>query len=634
MTALTARVAVPRHRARPGLEGLVLGALGVVFGDIGTSPLYTAEAVFGGRVAPSASNVRGVFSLVIWTLTLVVSVKYVTLVMRADNAGEGGVMALVAQVQGARLPSRGALVLVGLCGVALFVGDGMITPAISVLAAVEGLEVAAPGIRVLVLPIAVGILLGLFAVQRLGTGAVSRLFGPIMAAWFAALALVGVAQLVPHPAILASVSPTYALAFVAGHPATAFAALGAVVLAVTGAEALYADMGHFGRGAIRRAWFAVAFPALALNYLGQGSLLLESPGSAAHPFFMLVPSWGRAAMVVLATMATVIASQAVISGAFSLARQAVRLHFLPRLRIVHTSDRQVGQVYVPAVNALLLAGVLAIVIGFGSSARLASAYGLAVTGTFAITSVLLLAVARSTWRWSVGRTAAVGGVLLLMDAAFFTACLTKVPDGGWLPLLIAAGVFVVLTTWRRGRDIVNRNRAREVGPLADYVARLPALEPPLQRVPGTAVFLDADTTSTPLALRAHVEQGHALHRQVILLSVLTEPRAHVAPAGRIRVDELGRRDDGIVQVIARFGYKDRPDVPAALRLASTRGLAMDVSDPSYYVSTSALTVTRARSMRRWRKHLYVVLAKLAADPVAFFGLPDDRVVIMGSRVRL
>ena len=614
-----------------------VGALGVVFGDIGTSPLYTVEAVFGGRLVASAGNVRGVFSLVIWTLTLVVSVKYVTFVMRADNDGEGGIMALVARVQDigfAGPRARAALVVVGLCGVALFVGDGMITPAISVLAAVEGLEVAAPGVSGLVLPIAVGILLGLFAVQRLGTGAVSRLFGPIMLVWFGALAAVGVAQLAAHPAILVCVSPTYALAFVAGHPATAFVALGAVVLAVTGAEALYADMGHFGRPAIRRAWFAIAFPALALNYLGQGALLLDAPRSAADPFFLLVPSWGRAAMVALATVATVIASQAVISGAFSLARQAVQLSFLPRLRVVHTSEREIGQVYVPAINAVLLAGVLAIAVGFGSSARLAAAYGLAVTGTFVITSVLFLAVARSTWRWSARRTAAVGGLLLLVDTTFFAASLTKVADGGWLPLLVAAAAFVVMTTWRRGRDITIRSRARAVGPLAAYVEQLDALEPPLLRLPGTAVFLDADRTSTPLALRAHVERGHALHCAVILLVVTTEARAHVSPSARIAIDDLGRPDDGIVQVVARFGYKDRPDVPASLRLATDRGLTMDVGNPSYYVSQSALTVTGARGMRRWRKHLYAVLSNLSADPVAYFGLPDDRVVIMGSRVAL
>jgi KUP system potassium uptake protein len=510
----------------------------------------------------------------------------------------------------------------------------MITPAISVLAAVEGLELAAPDVKALVLPVTLGILVGLFAVQRLGTGAVARLFGPIMIAWFAALALAGLAQLAAHPAILASVSPTYALAFVAGHPATAFATLGAVVLAVTGAEALYADMGHFGRPAISQAWFAIAFPALAVNYLGQGSLLLESPRFAGNPFYLLVPPWGRAAMVALATIATVIASQAVISGAFSLARQAVQLSFLPRLRIMHTSEREIGQVYVPAVNTVLFAGVLAIGVGFGSSARLAAAYGLAVTGTFVTTSVLFLAVARATWHWSVRRTAAAGGLLLLIDLTLLAASLTKVPDGGWLPLLIAAGAFVVLTTWRRGRDIVVRNRAHDVGPLAAYVDQLHRLEPPLLRLPGTAVFLDADPMSTPLALRAQVEHGHALHRAVILLTVATEPRAHVDASNRIQIKDLGRPDDGIVQVLARFGYKDRPDAPATLRLAAARGLALDVSNPSYYVSRTTLTPTNAPGMQPWRKRLYLGLARLAADPVAYFGLPDDRVVIMGTRVRL
>jgi KUP system potassium uptake protein len=632
-----ARRPAERHASGHAAAALTVGALGVVFGDIGTSPLYTVQAIFAGPVAPTPRDVRGVFSLLVWTLTLVVSIKYLTLVMRADSDGEGGILALVARVDSPRVAGprlRAALVIAGLCGVALFAGDGMITPAISVLSAVEGLGVAAPAVKPLVLPLALGVLLSLFAFQRVGTDAVSRLFGPIMLAWFATLGLVGIAQLATHPAILAAVSPSYALLFVAGHPVTAGASLGAVVLAVTGAEALYADMGHFGRPAIWRAWFLVAFPALALNYLGQAALLLQSPRNAGDPFYLLVPPWGRGAMVVLATVATVIASQAVISGAFSLARQAVRLGFLPRLRVRHTSEQAIGQIYVPAINALLLAGVLAIVLAFGSSARLAAAYGLAVTGTFLTTTILFLAIARSTWGWTTRRTAIVGGALLLMDGALFGAGLTKVASGGWLPLLIGLGALLVMTTWRRGRALVANSRARALGPLAAYVEALHTQRPPLQRLPGTAVFLEANPHGTPLALHAQVTHGRALHREVVLCVVVTEPRAHVPSSERIEFKTLGKPDDRIAQVIAHFGYKDPPDVPAALRLAVAQGLPLDVANPSYYVSRSALAVTPTGGMWRWRKHLFVTLAKLAADPVAYFKLPDDSVVVMGSRVTL
>lgn len=623
---------------RTATWALILGAVGVVFGDIGTSPLYAVHAVFaGGRVLPTGANVYGVFSLVVWTLIVVVSVKYVTLVMRADSEGEGGIMALIARVEslgraGAR--TRAALVAAGIFGAALFLGDGMITPAISVLSAVEGLELAAPQVKSLVVPITLVILTALFVSQRLGTTAVARFFGPVMVVWFLAIATAGSAELARDPGILRALSPTYGALFILDHPGVSFLALGAIVLTVTGAEALYADMGHFGRPAIRRAWFALVFPALALNYLGQGALLLRSPQSSREPFYLLIPSWGRLPMVILATAATVIASQAVISGAFSLARQAVRLGFLPRLTIKHTSDREIGQVYVPAINMTLFAGVVAIVLGFGSSARLASAYGIAVTGTFAITTVLFVVVARRAMGWSRERTLALAIPLLIVDVTFFAANLTKVADGGWLPLLIAVGAFVVLMTWRRGRELVTANRTRQEGALQSYIDQLNMAEPPLQRLAGTAVYLGADKATTPLALRAHVEHSHALHEEVVIVSVVTDQRAHVPETERVDIDGLGWSEDRIVHVTARFGFKDRHDVPAALDRAVAEGLALDVSNPSYFVSRISLKRTDAPGMARWRKRLFLSFAKLAANPVEYFGLPDDRVVILGSRVTL
>jgi KUP system potassium uptake protein len=625
----------PTVRAGCGRGALTLGALGVVFGDIGTSPLYTMQAVFAsGRVSAGAADVYGVVSLVVWTLTLVVSLKYVTFVMRADSDGEGGMMALIARVHNLGLTgrrSRAGLVAAGLFGVSLFVGDGMITPAISVLSAVEGVELDAPGLKSAVVPIALVILTGLFAVQHFGTSILARCFGPVMAAWFSVLALVGALQLAAHPAILRAVSPTYGLEFLVRRPGIAFVALGAVVLAVTGAEALYADMGHFGRPAIRRAWFWLVFPALSLNYLGQGSLILQTPGAVASPFYLLAPDWGRTPLVVLATAATVIASQALISGTFSLAREAHHLGYLPRLTIVHTSEGQIGQVYVPAINALLFVAVVGIVLGFGSSQHLAAAYGLAVTGTFVITSVLFLVIARRSLGWTARRTAAIAAVLLTVDLTLFAANFHKIVAGGWLPLIIGLGAFTVMTTWHRGVAIVIGNRARDVGPLPAYVDALADLQPPLLRLRGTAVFLSADKAAAPLAFREHVEHLHALHEAVVILAVVTEQRAHVPIAERIVVDSLGRPDDHIVRLTARYGFKDRVDVPACLRVAAGHGLPVDVANPLYFVSRTNLKRTPAPGMRQWRKRLFVLTARNAADPVECFALPDDRVIILGAR---
>src|SRR5215210_111112 len=504
--------------------GLTLGALGVVFGDIGTSPLYALHAVFGAGVVPNEASVYGVISLVFWAITLIVSVKYVTFIMRADNDGEGGIMALISLVQSAALERRfakWALVALGIFGASLFYGDGMITPAISVLSAVEGLEVAAPDLSSFVLPITLVILAALFGVQRFGTAAVGRLFGPIMGVWFGTLAFSGLAQVVEHPEALRALSPSYGMAFLVNQGAIAFLALASVVLAVTGAEALYADMGHFGRRPIRRAWFLLVFPALTLNYLGQGALIVDDPKAIESPFFLLFPDWSRIPMVVLATFATVIASQAVISGAFSVTRQAVGLGFLPRVTIRHTSRQEIGQVYVPAVNWGIYVAVGALVIGFDSSTGLASAYGIAVTGTLAIDTILFFFVVRVLWNRPLWQVLAGAAAFLVVDLAFFAANVPKIVHGGWFPITIALVIFVVLMTWQRGRELVTRNRTEVEGPLRAFVDEIREIEPPVHRSPGTAVFLNAGKETTPLAMRANVDHNRTLHRNVVILSIET-----------------------------------------------------------------------------------------------------------------
>src|SRR5512133_299727 len=493
-----------RPGAKTGMAALTVGALGVVFGDIGTSPLYALQTVFAAdhhAVRATQAGVYGVISLVFWTITIIVSIKYVTFIMRADNEGEGGIMALIALIQGLglrfdRRAAKAMLVALGIFGASLFYGDGMITPAISVLSAVEGLEVATPSLKHLVVPITLVVLTVLFAAQRFGTGAVGRAFGPVMGTWFALLAAAGLGKVVAHPGILRAISPSYGLSFLFEHGHVAFIALGSVVLTITGAEALYADMGHFGRPPIRRAWFAIVFPALILNYMGQGALILETPKAIDNPFFLLFPHWARIPMVLAATAATVIASQAVISGAFSVTRQAVQLGFLPRLTIRHTSRKEVGQVYVPAVNWGIFVAVVALVVGFGASAALASAYGIAVTGTLAIDTLLFFVVVRHLWRKPLWLSIAGATVFLVVDLTFFSANLTKVLHGGWFPLTIALVIFIVRTTWQRGREIVTRNRTEEEGPLRTFVEEVRAMDPPVQRPPRTGVFLNATLETT------------------------------------------------------------------------------------------------------------------------------------------
>jgi KUP system potassium uptake protein len=626
------------------MAALALGAIGVVFGDIGTSPLYALTTVFSAdhhAVKTTHSDVYGVASLVFWAITIIVSIKYVTFIMRADNGGEGGIMALTALIQRAahrrRIAHAGLLVALGVFGASLFYGDGMITPAISVLSAVEGLKVATPSLSHLVVPIALAVLTVLFGIQRWGTTAVGRLFGPVMLLWFSVIALAGVVEVAQHPSIVRTLSPSYAVAFFLDHFGIAFIATGSVVLAVTGAEALYADMGHFGREPIRRAWFVVVFPALILNYLGQAALISHSPSAIRSPFFLLIPDWGQVPMVLLATMATVIASQSVISGAFSVTRQVVQLGFLPRVNIRHTSAQEAGQIYVPAVNWMLYLAVVALVLGFGSSAHLAFAYGLAVTGTFLLNTTLFLAVARLRWQEPVWKIVVGALAFGTLELTFFAANLTKILSGAWLPLVVGFLVFTVLETWQRGREIVTRNRTEEEGPLRDFVERLRGGDPPVYRVPGTAIFLNPTKRTTPLAMRANVEHNHALHERVVILSIDTVRVPYVPDGERIVVDDLGHADDGIVHVTARFGYAEAQNVPAALRLAcegdrSSELAGVDLGGATFFVSRITIVRTDAPVMARWRKRLFVAVAKNAASPVDYFSLPIERTITMGSAI--
>jgi KUP system potassium uptake protein len=627
--------------ARKAGIGSMLGVVGVVFGDIGTSPLYAVQTVFSidkGVVAPTTGDVFGVVSLVFWSITLIVSVKYVVFVMRADNDGEGGVMALAAfirRILGGANPRGLALVMgLGVLGAALFVGDSIITPAISVLSAVEGLKVAAPNLSHLVLPITAVVLTLLFAMQRWGTERVGDLFGPVMALWFLSIGAAGLAGVLPQPGVVRALSPTYALKFVLDRPFTAFVAMGAVVLAITGAEALYADMGHFGRSPIRRAWFFIVFPALTLNYLAQGALILHDPASRENPFFLLLPEWAQLPMVLLATAATVIASQAVISGTFSVSRQALGLGLLPRLRVLQTSAEKYGQIYVPRVNWVLFAAVLLVVLAFGSSARLATAYGVAVTGAFLITTALFLVVARVLWRWATWQCVLVGVVFGGMELSFFAANLTKIAHGGWLTLLIAAIVFTVMVTWQRGHQIITSRRAEMEGPLLDFINELAATN--VQRVPGLAVFPHANKATTPLALRLNVEHNHVRHEQIVIVSSRIASVPHVPWDSRLSVDHLADACDGIVYVAAKFGFQDATDIPEVLRrlVADHPETDFDPDTASYFVSSIVLRRTDAPGLATWRKRLFLALASTAASQSETFRLPEHRTIVLSTEVPL
>jgi KUP system potassium uptake protein len=632
------------NRRATAQGALAVGALGVVFGDIGTSPLYTVQTVFNPHdphpVPVSTENIFGVVSLIFWSVTLIVTVTYVSLVMRADNDGEGGIMALITLIRRQGVPggrrTKIVLAALGVFGASLFFGDSVITPAISVLSAIEGVKVAAPSLASLVVPITAAIIVVLFLVQRLGTGAVGRLFGPVMAIWFTVIGVLGVGGIAGHPEILKALSPTYAVGFLVGHFSTAFFSLAAVVLAVTGAEALYADMGHFGRPAITRVWLLLVFPACILSYLGQGAFVLGHPGGIRSPFFLLAPGWARVPMVFLAGAATVIASQAVITGAFSVAHQASRLGYLPRLRIVYTSEKQIGQIYVPWINWVLLAAVLTLVLTFRSSAALAYAYGMAATGTITITTLLFFYIAQ--YRWNLPRWLVVAGAvpLLTVELLFFAANLTKLVSGAWLPLLIALAAFTVLTTWQRGRELVTQQRERDEGPLQAFVDRLHAMKPPLHRVPSTAVFLNRGKATTPLALRANVEYNQVLHEHVLILSIETKPVPHIPAAKRVVVDDLGYQDDRIFHVTASFGYMDQANVPGLLPLIREAELESPLDDDqlSYFLSRIELYLGNTPGMSRWRKRLFLATSRITADAAEYFQLPRERTLVMGSRIEL
>jgi KUP system potassium uptake protein len=635
-------VKLSRHATGQG--ALTLGALGVVFGDIGTSPLYTVQTVFSPSdphpVRVSTESVFGIVSMIFWSVTIIVTVTYVWLVMRADNDGEGGIMALIALIRRRGMSGEGrtkkVLAALGIFGASLFFGDSMITPAISVLSAVEGVKVAAPSVSHLVIPITVAIIVLLFLFQRLGTSAVGRLFGPVMVVWFAVIAGLGVRGIVAHPAILKALSPTYAIGFLAGHFGTAFFSLTAVVLAVTGAEALYADMGHFGQAPIRRAWLIAVFPACILNYLGQGALILGNHGTVSNPFFLLAPGWARLPMVFLATVATVIASQAVITGAYSVAHQAAGLGYFPRLRIRHTSEETMGQIYIPWINWLLLVSVLTLVLTFKSSAALAYAYGTAVTGTITITTLLFFYLSRQQWRTPLWLVVAGGGALLTIDLLFLAANLTKVVHGAWLPLLIGIIVFTIFSTWQKGRELVTRQRQRDEGPLREFIDQLHAMKPPLPRVPGTSVFLNRGKSTAPLALRANVEHNHILHEHVLILSIEMTTTPHVPDTERLELDDLGYKDDQITHVTARLGYMDQLNVPSLVPLIREADAESPRDDDnlSYFLSRIELVQGDTPGMSRWRKHLFIATSRITADAAEYFHLPNERTVVMGSRIEL
>lgn len=634
----------PGMTGRTARTGLVVGALGVVFGDIGTSPIYTLQLVFNPgapRAVPiSPDHIYGVVSLIFWSVMVIVTLTYVTLLMRADNDGEGGVMALITLVKriGGAQQARavGALSIIGIFGAALFFGDSMITPAISVLSAVEGLKVIDPELGDFVVPITVVIIIGLFAVQRNGTAMVGRFFGPVMVLWFLAIGAAGIRGIVGHPGILRALSPTYALEFMAGHFQIAFFALAAIVLAVTGAEALYADMGHFGRFPIVVAWLALVLPALVLNYFGQGALLLRDETVLTAPFFLLTPGWAQIPMILLATTATVIASQAVITGAYSVAAQATQLGYLPRLRVTHTSASSIGQIYIPWINGALMVMVLVLILAFRSSAALGYAYGMAMTGTITISTLLFFYVARARWRWPLWAVMGGGGALIVVDLMFVAANLTKLSHGAWLPLLIAIVTFTVLITWHRGYTIVTAARDKAEGPLHELVAEVVERTPPLPRVPGTAVFPNRGTQSAPLAMRANINQNHSLRERVIIMSVDSLPVPQVSDAERISVADLGSHHHGIYFVVARFGYLETPAVPPALRLIdpTSIGGTVDIENVAYFVSEVDLRAGPQPTMARWRKWLFITIAHVTGDTAGSFGLPPDRTVVVGTRIEV
>jgi KUP system potassium uptake protein len=631
--------AAHEHAGGPAARGwaslaLSLGALGVVYGDIGTSPLYTMQLIFRGDhpMGPSPLRVYGALSLIFWALALVVTLKYVLLILRVDNGGEGGIMALVALIERVvKSRRKTGLVIVGVLGASLFYGDGMLTPAISVVSAVSGLQVASPALAAQIVPLSLAVLIGLFALQRFGTGAVGGLFGPVMVVWFGVLGALGVREVAAHPDIVRSLSPTYAARFIADDPLMGFFALGSVFLAVTGAEAIYADMGHFGRRAITRAWLGLAFPCLLLNYMGQGALILSRPETASNPFFFLVPGGqtGQKAMVILATLATVIASQAVISGAFSVTQQVIQLGFLPRMSIRHTSRRIVGQIYIPLVNWLLCAAVIVLVLTFRSPTGLANAYGIALSAIFATNTFLAFVVFRVLWRKPLKLLVPGAAFFLLVELTFFAANLPKVLSGGWFPLVVGAVFFTVLTTWHRGRATLARAVREGRVPLRQYLNRM--VDAPPNRVPGTAVFLTTALDTVPTALLNNAEHNGVVHERVILVKIHIAAVPHVPEEDRLAIEWLRF---GFVTIAVTYGYQDEPDVGAALREASRQGVEIDLDRTSYYVNHVTILPTGHAPMAGWRKRLFMLLHQNSAPVTRSYHIPPDRVFEVGAYVEL
>ncbi|WP_448190725.1 potassium transporter Kup [Azospirillum sp. sgz301742] len=632
MSAIISKTAEP---ASGRFAALTLGALGVVFGDIGTSPLYTLRECFSVEhgLPLTAGNIMGIMSLIVWALVMTVSVKYVLFVMRADNKGEGGILSLLALATSSRPDATGRLskiMALGLFGASLFYGDGMITPAISVLSAVEGLEVAQPGLHEVVVPVTIAILIGLFAIQSHGTAKVGTLFGPVMIAWFTVLGLSGLVEVVREPQILAALNPLHAVSFFQRNGVLGFLVLGAVVLAVTGGEALYADMGHFGRIPIRTAWFYVVLPSLLLNYFGQCALLLSEPEAVRSPFYLLMPDWGLYPMIGLATLATVIASQAVISGVFSLTRQAVQLGLCPRLDIRHTSSEEEGQIYIPRANWGLLLGTIGLVVWFRSSSNLAAAYGIAVTGDMCITTILALVVAHRRWHWPVPACLALGSLFLSVDLSFFSANIIKIPHGGWVPLVIASLTLGLMSTWRRGRAVLARRLAEESLPLEKFIKRSAKSEE-IIRVKGTAVFMTSANDTVPIALLHNLKHNQVMHERVVFVTVLVDDVPRVPAKDRVLVEGLA---EGFYRLTVRYGFSQEPNIPKALRLCKAFGLEFDLMATSFFLGRETLIPRMNPAMAQWREKLFVVMSRTAVSATDFFKIPPNRVVELGTQVQL
>ena len=626
--------------SKKGMVGLAIGAIGIVFGDIGTSPLYALQVLFsplGQHLDVTRTNVYGIISLIAWAVTLIVSVKYIGFIMRANNGGEGGIVALVALVKSSRLNhhAKSIFILLGLLGVALFYGDSVITPAISVLSAVEGLKVVEPSLTHVIVPVTLVILTGLFWVQRFGTGFIGKLFGPVMVLWFTAIAAGGAWRVSQHPDILRALSPIAAIQFFTAHPLVAFLSMGAVTLAVTGAEALYADMGHFGRPPIARAWFFLVFPALLLCYMGQAALIINNPETIHSPLVLLFPESLRFSIVILATFATLIASQSVISGAFSLTRQAIHLNFLPKMRVLHTSARTIGQVYLPFINFLLFVGVAFLVVTFGSSEKLANAFGLAVSGTLAVDTILFLVVMYAVWRKNLSLIVATGIVFLSVDLLLFSSNVPKMAHGGWFPALIALLVFTLISTWRTGQTIVSHERKSQEGTLQDFVNTVDLRKPQVARVPGTAVYISHHQGYTPLALHSTINELHELHEKVIIVSVDTSNSPHVPEKQRAVYDGL-IHDDGISHISLTYGFHDSINIPKTLKtvVGKTSELDFDPEEVSYFVSLAKIVPTNRPNMAHWRKTLYSIMAHNAVSSSDYYKLPTNKTAEIHSLIEL